>query len=376
MSDKPDQIKIIIVISNIDKAIGFEWLVESINRARFDLRFILLNDKPSYLAQYLRNAGVSVTELDFKSKRNIPGLIWKVVRILRRSKPDVVHTHLFGANLIGQIAARSLNVRRRIYTRHSANETRRYHNKQRFDHLVNALSTHIIAISQNVKNVLENEERVPPKKIRLLHHGFDLERFASVPPPDVAKLAERYNPKSRRPVIGVIARYSHWKGIQFIIPAFKELLADYPNALLILANAKLGDFAPEINTLLLELPAESYHEIEFEYDLFALYQLFDVYVHVPIDAELEAFGQTYVEALAAGIPSVFTLSGVAPEFIAHERNALVVDFQNADQIYHSIRRLLEDEVLRIHLTTTGTADVRKRFSFSKMIARLEEIYAE
>jgi glycosyltransferase involved in cell wall biosynthesis len=161
-----------------------------------------------------------------------------------------------------------------------------------------------------------------------------------------------------------------------VIPAFKKLLVDYPNALLILANAKRGDYAQEINTLLSELPRESYREIEFEYDLFALYRLFDVYVHVPIDPELEAFGQTYVEALAAGIPSVFTLSGVAPEFIEHERNALVVDFQNSEQIHQSICRLLDDKVLRTHLSTTGKSDVNARFSFSKMIARLEDIYGE
>jgi len=376
MHTSQERKKVTLIISNVDKAIGFEWLVEHIDRTRFDLRFILLNDKPSYLARHLGKAGVAVTELDFKSKGDIPGLIWKVMGILRREKPDVVHTHLFGANLIGHIAARILGIRQRIYTRHSSNENRRYHKKQKLDHFVNYLATHIIAISENVRNVLENEEGVPSRKIRVLHHGFDLERFASVPCEDVAKLAERYNPGNKRPVIGVIARYSHWKGIQFVIPAFRDLLVDYPNAFLILANAKRGDYATEINDLLSELPDGSYREIQFEYDLFALYQLFDVYVHVPIDPELEAFGQTYVEALAAGIPSVFTLSGVAPEFIEHERNALVVDFQNADQIYHSMRRLLEDEVLRIHLTTTGTTDVKERFSFSKMIARLEEIYAE
>ena len=67
-----------------------------------------------------------------------------------------------------------------------------------------------------------------------------------------------------------------------------------------------------------ELPQNSYCVIPFEKDLFSLYQLFDVYVHTPINPTLEAFGQTYVEALAAGIPSVFTMSGVAPQFVLHE----------------------------------------------------------
>ena len=104
--------------------------------------------------------------------------------------------------------------------------------------------------------------------------------------------------------------------------------------------------------------------------------LFDVYVHVPIDAELEAFGQTYVEALAAGIPSVFTRSGVAREFIRHEHNALLVDFQNAEQVYQAIGRLLTDAVLRDTLIKNGREDIKVPFSLETMMNKLEKLYAE
>ena len=368
--------QVVVIISNVDKAIGFEWLVEHIDRTRFELSFILLNDRPSYLGRFLTDIGVRVEELRFTGKKDIPGLILRTARILRRWKADVIHTHLFGANLIGQLAGRLARVRKRIYTRHSSNENRRYHGKQRFDHLVNSMATQIVAISNNVRNVLENEEGVPSEKIRLLHHGFDLDRFDAVSREDVAKLASRYNPSNRHPVIGVIARYSHWKGIQYVIPAFKRLLATHTGAFLILANAKRGDYRNQIATLLSELPPDSFREIEFEHDLFALYRLFDVYVHTPIDAELEAFGQTYVEALAAGIPSVFTLSGVAPEFIKDRKNAVVVDFENADQIYEAMVTLLDDDGLRTRLAARGKQDVRAMFGIEKMIRRLEEIYGE
>jgi glycosyltransferase involved in cell wall biosynthesis len=241
---------------------------------------------------------------------------------------------------------------------------------------VNSLSTHILAISENVRNILVTEEKVKPGKIRLIHHGFDLERFSNVQQTDIDELSAKYNPGNKRPVIGVVARYSHWKGIQYSITAFKKILQDHPKALLVLANAKKGDYKDEIATLLAELPADSFCEIEFEHNLFALYHLFDVYVHVPIDAELEAFGQTYVEALAAGIPSVFTRSGVASEFIRHEQNALLVDFQNAEQVYQAIVRLLTDAVLRETLIENGRKDIKGLFSLETMISKLEKLYAE
>ena len=374
--ETPAKRKVIVVISNVDKAVGFEWLVENIDHSRFDLSFILLNDRPSHLAKYLEEKNVQVRELEFNSKKDIPRLVWKLRTIFRSERPDVVHTHLFAANIIAQTAARLTGVRKRIYTRHSSNENRRYYNKQWIDRVVNRLATHIIAISENVRNVLIKEEDVPPSKIHLLHHGFDLKLFDNVSEERIAKLKSEYDPDNRRPVIGVIARYSHWKGIQFAIPAFEKLLNGQPNALLILANAKRGDYAEEIAQLLKTLPEDSYREIEFEHDLFALYRLFDVYVHVPIDAELEAFGQTYVEALASGIPSVFTLSGVAPEFIKHERNALVVNFEDAEGTYLAVKRLLADEPLRRQLVENGRSDVAKVFSIATMIEKLQVIYAE
>jgi glycosyltransferase involved in cell wall biosynthesis len=369
--------KIVYIISQIDRAIGFEWIVENLDRSRFDLSFILLNEKPSFLAKFLQEKGIAVHELHFSGrKQDLPFLLLKVINLLRKEKPAVIHTHMYIADLVGQFAGKLLGIKKRIYTRHSSNESRKYHKKQRIDRIINALSTHVIAISENVKNILHQEEGVPVERIRLIHHGFDLERFASIPPAEIEALSAKYNPQNKKPVIGVIARWSHWKGIQDAIAAFKKVLEDRPNALLLLANARKGDYKNEIAALLSELPADSYHEIVFEHNLFALYQLFDVYVHLPVDAELEAFGQTYVEALAAGIPSVFTNSGVAREFIRHEENALVVDFQNSEQVYEAILRLLRDEELRKRLSANGKVDVKKLFTLEIMIGKMERLYSE
>ncbi|MCS6821488.1 MAG: glycosyltransferase family 4 protein, partial [Microscillaceae bacterium] len=132
----------------------------------------------------------------------------------------------------------------------------------------------------------------------------------------------------------------------------------------------------EIQQLLQQLPTESYVEIPFEADLANLYQLFDIFLHTPINATLEAFGQTYVEALAAGIPSIFTLSGVAPEFIVHEQNALVVEYQSSQAIYEAIEKLLQNELLRKKIVKQGQKDVQNLFPLHTMIQKLEKLYCQ
>ena len=368
-------IHITYILSDIDKALAFEWISSYIDKERFQLSFILLNREPSYLKTYLENQSIPVKEYLYTSSKQFLTFLPQISKDLKKWNTQVVHTHLFKANLVGLISARWAGIKKRIHTRHHATYHHVYAPKAvKYDRMVNYLSTDIIAISENVRNILSQKEGVSPSKIHLVEHGFDLELFSHIRKDAVCSLRAVYNPGNRAPVIGVISRYIHWKGIQDIIPAFKRLLQDYPNALLLLANAN-GPYKKEIQTLLKDLPENSYCEIAFEKDIASLYHIMDVFVHVPVDPEVEAFGQIYVEALAAGIPSVFTLSGVAPDFIRNSYNALTVDFQHTEGIFFAIKRLIENDELKRQLVTGGRESVKQRFSIDQMVEKLQELYS-
>jgi glycosyltransferase involved in cell wall biosynthesis len=365
--------KVVYIISNINKSLAFEWVATSLPSEKIQHSFILLNPGASELESFLKNQRISCISLHYQGFRDLPKAIIKLFRIFRASKPEVIHCHLIHATLAGLVAGWLAGVKRRIYTRHHSTYNWEFNKKGVwFDRLINWLATDIVAISENVKRVLLDKEKVNVSKIHLIHHGFDLKAFSKVEKERIEFIGNNYNPDKKSPVIGVIARWIAWKGIQYIIPAFKKLLATYPDALLILANAN-GQYKPEIEQQLAELPKGSYQIIPFENDLFALYQLFDIYVHVPINPRIEAFGQTYVEALAAGIPSVFTLSGVAPEFIEHEKNALVVPFGDNEAIYEAMVKLLNDRSLSTKLSKNGRSAVH-RFDLKQMIDKLQKLY--
>jgi glycosyltransferase involved in cell wall biosynthesis len=365
--------KITYLISNIDKAIAFEWVVEQLDRERFQLSFILFNPTVSKFEDYLAEHHIPFTRIDYHNLGDLPQALLRTVQIFKKSKPDIIHCHLFDATLMSLTAGKLAGVKKRIYTRHHSTYNWQYNKKGVWlDRLINWLATDIVAISENVRKVLLKNEHVPPRKIHLIHHGFDLDAFRIVDKERIKSLSDKHKIIGKKPIIGVIARWIEWKGIQYIIPAFRKLLETHPDALLILANAN-GPYKPEIERLLHELPEDTFQTIPFENDLFALYQLFDVYVHTPINPTIEAFGQTYVEALAAGVPSVFTMSGVAPEFIEHEKNALLVPFEDEHEIYKSIMRLLRDKDLSARLVENGKRDIQT-FALHHMIHRLEKLY--
>jgi glycosyltransferase involved in cell wall biosynthesis len=226
-----------------------------------------------------------------------------------------------------------------------------------------------------VKNILTDWEKVDASKIRLIPHGFRLEEFENVDPSRVEAIKKKYDLLLNEPVIGVISRFTEWKGVQYIIPAFSKLLSRHPQAVLMLLNAH-GDYKVRILELLKEIPAKNYRLVPFEKDIPAVYKSFEVFVHTPVDDHSEAFGQTYVEALAAGIPSVFTLSGIAPDFIIDGQNALVVPHKDQAAIGQAIEKIIDDPALSAALRANGPASVRGSFELKKMISRLESLYDE
>jgi glycosyltransferase involved in cell wall biosynthesis len=364
--------KVLYIISDVEKSLAFEWIAERISDD-FQLTFLLLGQQGTTLSKELRARNVDVYEIPLKSKFNLLSVFLRMCLILRRFKPDVIHTHLYMANMLGLTAGWLLRIPQRIMTRHHAMiHYKEFPKGRKWDVWCNNRATHVVAISRSIHNILVNYDGVPVEKITIIPHGFDLSYFHSPTDISVRQLREKYGVDNEGPVVGVIARYIHWKGIQYVIPAFEQILKSYPNATLVLANA-LGPYSEHIKENLQKLPNSKYREIVFEKDLASLYKLFDVYVHVPIDGESEAFGQTYVEALAAGVPSVFTLSGIAPEFIQHEYNALVVPFKDTEAIAASVSRILEDGLLRKQLIENGKKSVED-YSIEKMIHNLEVLY--
>lgn len=362
------------VISDIDKAIAFEWIVERIDKDKINMSFILINSEPSFLLDYLKQAHIAVYSIRCKSKKNIPFAIWQCCKILKELKSEIVHCHLFMANMIGLTAAKLLGIKSRLYTRHHSDYHHIYYpGAVKWDKYCNKLATQIVSISDNVTNILVNKEKVSFKKVIKIPHGFDVTSFTHVNKEEVSALQAKYNPIKKGPVIGVISRFITLKGVQYIIPAFKQLLNQYPNALLLLFNAK-GSYEKELDKLFENIPSDSYTKIRFENNVTSLYKIFDLFIHVPVTNSAEAFGQTYVECMLSEIPLIATRSGVGNEIMVNRYNCLEVPYENSEEIYNAIVEVLQNPKLLSSLTKNAKQTVVEKFAIEKMISALEKLY--
>lgn len=363
-----------LILSFHDRAVQYEWFIEKALEHQMKLHFIFLNPEQWHIERYVRHRKIPCLFIKYHSKKDIPRATALIYQYLIKNKIDIVHTHLFDANISGLTAAWLARVKKRIYTRHHSDFHHRFHaGAVKYDRYCNRLATDIVAISKNVEDIIINTEQVKKSKVHLIHHGFEFDAFKNVNSDEVESLRNKYDLRGKHPVVGMISRYEKGKGIQYVIPAFKKLREKFPDAVLVLANSH-GSYAKEIKAMLKQLPEKSYREIRFEYNLFALYKLFDVFIHVPEYAEYEAFGQVYVEALAAGIPSVFTLSGIAREFIEDRKNALVCNFEDSDGIYHALVELITNADLREQIINEGRRSIAHRFGINLYFRKLLALY--
>ena len=365
------------ILSDITDAKQFEWIVKSdLNRKKFKLKFILINKfkKDNNLENFLKKNKSIIATMKYKNFFSYFFVIIKLIFIFLKYKPNVIHCHLRKASILGISIGYFLRIKKRIITRHHGNENHKNYIKGLLiDKLLCFLSTDIISISANTTRLLVNENKNNEKKINLIHHGFDFQYFNNINLENIKNLKNKYRINPENIIIGSIARFIDWKGVNYTIKAFKEYNKINPNSLLILANAH-GPQESEINKMLSDLPINSYRLIKFETDIISLYKIFDIFVHVPIDPTCEAFGQVYIESLALKIPSIFTKSGIGNEFLEHEKNCFIAKHKDHRSIYNGLIFFSNNQLIKANIIQEAYSNVINKYSIKKMLDKLDLVY--
>ncbi|WP_354635172.1 glycosyltransferase family 4 protein [Planktothricoides raciborskii] len=386
------KIHVTCIFTHAIRWVPFELVAKYIDKNKFDIDYVILNERDPMIA-CLKELNIRHTVTSFPDYSNTPEMVKFLYEHLLKNKTDIVHTHWFAGSFAGMQAAYYAQVPVRIFTREHPSikyYTRHAASKHR---LIWECATNVIAVTNKSKEGMI-EDGIPEQKIALIPTGFDVSEYENVETSRIDQLRAKYLANHQGPVIGVAARYVRWKGVEYVIEAYKKVLETYPNALLVLSGtgidrtnleekirkARKEDIvAPQYDDIisitekLSQLPNHSYIEIPFEPDLFALFKLFDVFVHVPTDDIQETFGQVYVDAMLSRVPSVITLAGSAADHAIHQENAWVVDYKNSEQIAEGIFALLKDSHLREKMINNAFL-CAQQYDIKNHIQRIEKFY--
>jgi len=372
MPNTQRKIKVVAVFSLIEHANEFYWYAHYLNSSIFELHCIFLNPAETPVQKKIAALGIPCYLIDYSGKKDVLRTLLKTIRLLNIIKPDIIHPQLFDASFIALTAAWLAGYKNRLHTRHHSDIHHKYHPQAvKYDRWINLLSKKIICPSEQTKALLIEKENVTERKITVIRHGFDFDDFI-VNENDKIEIMQKYK-LTGFPLIGVVSRFTEWKGVQFTIKAFERILEKYPDAILVLAGVG-GDYETEILNLLKQIPTKNYRIIKFEKDIYALFSTFNIFVHVPISKDAETFGQIYVEAFALKIPSVITLSGIAYDCELFKKYANVIDYMNDHEIFDAMIYILSHYKECVNNMESASIEVKREFTFDKKIKSIEHIY--
>lgn len=308
--------------------------------------------------------GIPVT--DFKGERAVsPRAFWRALRWVRQVRPDLVHTHLPRADLLGWLCKLSNPSLPWVASVHAVYRRRSWRGRRTLPLLARVWrqADAVVAISQAVADWLVNDMRVPQEKVHVVHYGIDLTPFVQ------AKPAAGKGPG---PTVGTMGRLDPDKGHDVFLRAARVVAERYPDARFLIAGHDPTGYRPHLQQLIAELGLERQAKlVGFVADVPAFMAELDVFV---LASRTEGFGQVLVEAMAAGRPVVASAIAPITEIVTHGVTGLLVPPEDPRSLAEAIVQLLENPNLRARLAAQARQEALSRFSADVMCRKMLRVY--
>jgi glycosyltransferase involved in cell wall biosynthesis len=330
--------------------------------------------------QQLGQAGVTVFQVPSLVREINPVLdAWATVtlwRLLRRVRPEVVHTHTSKAGAVGRLAAWLAGIPVVIHTPHGHLFYGYY---GRFlstlvcfaERLLGRLTDRIVTLTDRGAQEHVQYTIASPQKFVTIPGGNSLAQFRSMRVNAIDKRKELGLPPEG-PIIGAVGRLVPIKGHTWLLRAVPRVLAEFPQACVVLIGD--GPLLGELKELAAELGI-SPHVVFLgtRHDMPGCLAALDLFVLPSLN---EGMGRALVEAMAVGCPVVATRVGGIPDVVTDGMTGLLVPPRDDRALAEAILTLLRNRSRRAAYGAAARRHVDGRFDVETMVHNIERLYDE
>ena len=336
------------------------YLVEALTR--MGVENLLVCTRDSDVARIAREQNLNIQELEMAGDHDLL-FVWRLLPVLKRERPDVVHLHSRrGADVLGGIAARLRGIPSIL--------TRRVDNPERGPiGLKYRLFDRVITISRAISLVLL-DAGIPREKIVCVHSAADRRLFR--PECDRQWFDIAFGTQPGDKIIGVLAQFIERKGHRFLIEALPAITKKHPQVRVIFFGQ--GPLRDSLETLVRDRRLDNIVQFAgFREDIARVLPCLNMLVH---PATAEGLGVSLLQAASCGIPVVASNVGGIPEIIIDRETGLLVPPEDSDALYNAIISLLEKPERAKKLGRAARQLVDEEFSIGKMAAGNLKVYRE
>lgn len=295
----------------------------------------------------------------------------KIYRILKKEKPDIVHTHSSKAGILGRWAAWFAGTIKIIHTFHGFgfNDEQNYFIRIIYilaEQLTAKITDKLVAvsyenISKGLKNKIGNE-----LQYTMIRSGIKLQDYQINI--DVEKKKKEFG-ITNESVVGMIACFKKQKAPLDFIKTAKSVCAEKSDVKFMLVGD--GILRKQIESEIKKLNLEKNVILTgWRKDSNKIIKIFDVFV---LTSLWEGLPRVIVEAMAAGIPVVATYIDGTKEIVQEGLTGFVVNPHETEKTAERILRLLNNADLRKKFSEEAKKRMQE-FDIDLMVSQQEKLY--
>jgi glycosyltransferase involved in cell wall biosynthesis len=381
------RIKILRVIARLNMGgptLHVAYLTEGLRKRGYDTTLVAgsLARGEDSMAFVADAHGVEIVRIDELGReisplRDLMATI-RLARLIRKERPQILHTHTAKAGTVGRVAARLAGSRKPpiiVHTFHG-HVLRGYFGPVRsllfrlLERWLARGTTALVAVSPQVRDDLVALGVAPVERFVVVRLGIELDERVG---PELNGRAEtrRYlGISGDRFAVGWIGRMTAVKRTDDVLIAFKGLRDSGIDAVLCM----VGDGPDRV---LLERRARELGVtrdmvfLGYQEDVAPFYAAFDALV---LPSENEGTPVSVIEALAAELPVVATRVGGVPDVVTDGEDGFLVDAGATDDLAERLGRLARDPELRARMGKKGRERVLPRYAVERLVDDVDELY--
>lgn len=337
------------------------------DRERFSVTVVL--PAGSLLIPEIKELQVPVIEAEGIADRSFSGASVNTLRrIIRREKPDIVHTH---GSLSGRIAAKLCGVKI-VYTRHCAFPVPEYLKKgpcHRINGGLNSLlADQIMAVSPAAAENL-TDSGLPARKITVMMNGGEALRRSS--PETCAETRAGLGIPDGVFTAGILARLETYKGHEILLEAARELKAQGRDFRILIGGN--GTEEENIRQQIARLGLSRYVLfLGFVQDVAAVLSILDVQLNCSFGTETSSL--SLIEGMSMGIPAVASDYGGNPWLIDDGQSGLLFRNRDSGDLAQKLARLMDEPELLQRMGEKALEAYRSRFTGEIFAGNIESVY--
>ena len=365
--------KVLHVIDSLDLGGAQTFLLDLVthhDRASYLPEVAAMHGRGVY-AHTFEEAGIPIHSLS--PGKFPPWYLPNFLHILKQGDYDILHFHLFGANLCAKPFA-ILAGHPAIVVHDQCNDAARDKNPLLLaaDAVWNQRSDRVIAVSESTRRYLLANEDLDDSKVTMIPNGIDTEMFHPARDQEWQNARDAIGLPREAFVIGGVGRLVPQKNFRCFLDVAKRILQTHPGVIFVIAGT--GPEELQLKALAASLGiSESVRLLGHISDRVRLYHALDALL---LTSDFEGTPLSLLEAMSSGVPVVASAVDGVAEVCADGKDALLVSPRDAESFRKALCCVIEEDSLRETLSVAGRRTVSERYDIRGIARRVEEVYAE